>query len=330
MIFCSVPKIIICPQQGGKTMSFSSDIKQELNKTNSLANKENVKFELIGYVISGNTTVVKGKNLRFSTESDYNINRFSKLLSNLDIHHDIDISGKTFNIVTKALDISKLEFLEIRDNAVFLKPEFEDIKASSSKDMQKDTQKNTRLEENMKAFIRGTFMGAGSINNPENSYHLEIAVSNEENLSFLKKQLEDFDIHVKTLITINKFSVYLKEGEEISKLLALIGANKAVMQFEDIRIQKEMRGKVNRIVNCETANLNKTINAAIEQIAAIKKLQKDGRFSKLDDNLKEIAMLRVENPDMSLVELGKLLKEPVGKSGVNYRLKKIVEIANGK
>ena len=317
-------------QQGGKTMSFSSDIKQELNKTNNLANKENVKFELIGYVISGNTTVVKGKNLRFSTESDYNINRFSKLLSNLDIHHDIDISGKTFNIVTKSLDIRNLEFLEIRDNEIFLKPEFEDIKASSNKDMQKDTQKNTRLEESMKAFIRGAFMGAGSINNPENSYHLEIAVSNEENLNFLKKQLENFDIHAKTLITANKFSVYLKEGEEISKLLALIGANKAVMQFEDIRIQKEMRGKVNRIVNCETANLNKTINAAIEQIGAIKKLQKDGRFNKLDDNLKEIAMLRVENPDMSLVELGKLLKKPVGKSGVNYRLKKIVEIANGK
>ena len=311
-------------------MSFSSDIKQELNKTNSLANKENVKFELIGYVVSGNTTVVKGKNLRFSTESDYNINRFSKLLSNLDIHHEIDISGKTFNIVTKALDIKKLEFLEIRDNEIFLKQEIEDIKESNDKDMQKDTQKNARLEENMKAFIRGAFMGSGSINNPENSYHLEITLSNKENLIFLKKQLEKFDIHAKTLITSNKFSVYLKEGEEISRLLALIGANKAVMQFEDIRIQKEMRGKVNRIVNCETANLNKTINAAIEQIAAIKKLQKDGRFNKLDDNLKEIAILRVENPDMSLVELGKLLKEPVGKSGVNYRLKKIVEIANGK
>ena len=311
-------------------MSFSSDIKQELNKTNSLANKENVKFELIGYVVSGNTTVVKGKNLRFSTESDYNINRFSKLLSNLDIHHEIDISGKTFNIVTKALDIKKLEFLEIRDNEIFLKQEIEDIKVSNDKDMQKDTQKNARLEENMKAFIRGAFMGSGSINNPENSYHLEITLSNKENLIFLKKQLEKFDIHAKTLITSNKFSVYLKEGEEISRLLALIGANKAVMQFEDIRIQKEMRGKVNRIVNCETANLNKTINAAIEQIAAIKKLQKDGRFNKLDDNLKEIAILRVENPDMSLVELGKLLKEPIGKSGVNYRLKKIVEIANGK
>ena len=106
-----------------------------------------------------------------------------------------------------------------------------------------------------------------------------------------------------------------------------MGANKAVMQFEDIRIQKEMRGKVNRLVNCKTANLNKTINASIQQIAAIRKLQETGNFRKLDDNLKEMAILRLENPNMSFIELGKLLKEPVGKSGVNYRLKKIVEIA---
>lgn len=89
-----------------------------------------------------------------------------------------------------------------------------------------------------------------------------------------------------------------------------------------------MRGKVNRLVNCESANLNKTINASIEQIAAIKKLKEMKKFNKLDDNLKEIANLRLENPDMSLIELGKLLKNPIGKSGVNYRLKKIMEIAN--
>ena len=120
----------------------------------------------------------------------------------------------------------------------------------------------------------------------------------------------------------------MKEAEEISNLLALIGANKAVMKFEDIRIQKEMRGKVNRIVNCETANLNKTINASIEQIGAIKKLQETGKFNKLDENLKEIAKLRLENPNISLIELGKMLKKPIGKSGVNYRLKKIMEMAD--
>lgn len=130
------------------------------------------------------------------------------------------------------------------------------------------------------------------------------------------------------MIAKNKYAIYIKEGEEISKFIALIGANKAVMKFEEIRVQKEMRGKVNRLVNCETANLNKTINASIEQISAIKKLKDTGKFSQLNDNLKEIANLRLENPNMSLVDLGKLLKNPLGKSGVNYRLKKIIEFAN--
>ena len=142
--------------------------------------------------------------------------------------------------------------------------------------------------------------------------------------------LEKLDIKVKKMVVKNKYCIYIKEGEEISKTLALIGANKAVMKFEEIRIQREMRGKVNRLVNCESANLNKTINASVEQIAAINKLKQEGRYNKLNDNLKEIAELRLENPDMPLIELGKLLKEPIGKSGVNYRLKKIMEIADEK
>lgn len=140
--------------------------------------------------------------------------------------------------------------------------------------------------------------------------------------------LKKLGINSKKMKTQNKYSIYIKDGEEISKFLALIEANKAVLEFEDIRIQKEMRGKVNRLVNCETANLNKTINASIEQIAAIKKLQETGKFNKLNDNLKEIANLRLENPDMPLSDLGQLLSKPVGKSGVNYRLKKIIEIAD--
>ena len=140
--------------------------------------------------------------------------------------------------------------------------------------------------------------------------------------------LKNFGMKPKILSTEYKHCIYLKEGEEISNFLALIGANKAVLTFEEIRVQREMRGKVNRIVNCETANLNKVMNAAIEQIEAIQKLKKNGQFNKLEENLKEIAELRLENPDMPLVELGKLLKNPVGKSGVNYRLKKLMELAN--
>ena len=288
-------------------LSFSSDIKQELNKNSNLVNKEIVKQELLGYLLSGNTSIGKDNKIKFSTESDYNINRFSKLLTNLNINHQIDITGKTFFITIKKKEI---DWLPIIENKIVL------------------TDQIGKKEEEKRAFIRGLFMGAGSVNNPENKYHLEIIVANEENLWMVKEILENLGIHIKILQTKQKNSLYLKEGEEISRFLALIGANKAVMQFEDIRVQREMRGKVNRLVNCESANLNKTINASIEQIAAIRKLKQDGKFNKLDENLKEIANLRLENPDMPLSELGKLLKNPIGKSGVNYRLKKIMEIAN--
>ena len=284
-------------------MSFSSDIKKELNKNSNLSNKEIVKQELIGYFISNNTSIINAKEIKYTTESDYNINRFSKLLSNLEINHKIEVVGKAFVITLKIKDAY---FVQIKNNQIYCRIQKENLK-----------------EEEMRAIVRGSFLGSGSVNNPEKEYHLEIDLSSKQNLEYLQEILKELDINVKIFQT----SIYIKEGEEISKFLALIGANKAVMKFEDIRIQKEMRAKVNRLVNCETANLTKTINASIEQIAAIKKLQETGKFKKLDDNLKEIAILRLENPDMSLVELGKLLKEPIGKSGVNYRLKKIIEIA---
>ena len=290
-------------------MSFSSDIKQELNKNSNLANKELVKHELIGYLISGNIDVIDNNKIKFSTESDYNINRFSKLLSNLNINHKIEIVGKNFIVTTKVENLNKIENIEKIKNNLYLKDITEE------------------KQENLKSVIRGLFLGAGSINNPERKYHLEIVLSNMENMEKIVKILDIFNIKAKTLENKNKYSIYIKESEEISKFLALIGASKAVLKFEDIRIQKEMRGKVNRLVNCETANINKTINASIEQIEAIEKIQKAGKFNKLDDNLKEIAILRLENPDMSLIDLGKKLKNPIGKSGVNYRLKKILEIS---
>lgn len=291
-------------------MSFSSEIKQELNKSNKLANKELIKYELMGYLISKNIDMIDKNTIKFSTESDYNINRFSKLLSNLEINHDINVTGKNFTITFKKNKIE--DIVEIKEEQILLKEEVE-----------KEVN-----EEKLKNIIIGIFMGAGSINNPEKKYHLEIDFKNNENLNKIEQILQKLGVNAKKMIIDKKQSIYIKEGEEISKFLALIGANKAVMKFEDIRIQKDMRGKVNRLVNCETANLNKTINASIEQISAIKKLKTNGKFNKLSDNLKEIANLRLENPDMSLIDLGQKLKQPVGKSGVNYRLKKIMEIAN--
>ncbi len=290
-------------------MSFSSDIKQELNNLKTLSNKELVKYELIGYLVSKNI-YIKNKKIEYTTESDYNINRFSKLLSNLNINHKIDIIGKIFVVSIKTKNIENL--IDFSHNEIRLKKEI----------LEKKNQ------EDLKAIIRGAFLGSGSINNPDNKYHLEVNFSNKESLEDIMKILQNLGIMVKKINTKNKYSIYIKEGEEISKLLALIGANSAVLKFEDIRIQREMRGKVNRLVNCETANLNKTINASVEQISAINKLKDSGKFNDLNDNLKEIAELRICNPDISLIELGKRLKNPVGKSGVNYRLKKIIELAD--
>ena len=288
-------------------MSFSSDLKEELSKINNLAKKEEVKYELVGYLISRNACIIKN-NIRYATESEYNINRFSKLLKNLDINHNIEFDGKSFIITLKIKEC--INEVSIQEDKINIK-NLNDVR-----------------ENEKKSIIRGAFLGAGSINNPEKKYHLEINLSNKINLDYLFEIISSMNIKCKKLELDKKYSIYLKDGEEISLIIALMGANKSVLNFEDIRVQREMRGKVNRIVNCQTANLNKTINASVEQIEAIKKLQISNKFNKLDENLKEIALLRLEYPDMSLVELGKKLKNPVGKSGVNYRLKKIIEISN--
>ena len=150
-------------------MSFSSDIKQELNKNSNLANKELVKHELIGYLISGNIDVIDNNKIKFSTESDYNINRFSKLLSNLNINHKIEIVGKNFIVTTKVENLNKIENIEKMKNNLYLKDITEE------------------KQENLKSVIRGLFLGAGSINNPERKYHLEIVLSNMENMEKIVK-----------------------------------------------------------------------------------------------------------------------------------------------
>lgn len=281
-------------------MSFSTELKEELSKTENLSNKEAVKYELLGYLMSSNISEEKNK-IKFSTENEYNINRFSRLLSNMGINnYDISIQGKLFIITAKTRDLNDIEYAQ---------------ELSS---------------EQIRWLIKGIYLGAGSINNPERKYHLEVGIALKSDAEKVMEYLKLFDIKSNIIEKNNQYAIYLKDGEEISKFLALIGANKSVLRFEEIRVQREMNNKINRIVNCETANLNKTINASIEQIEAIRKLKDSGNFEKMDDALKEIAELRVENPNASLIELGKLLKKPVGKSGVNYRLKKIMEIANGK
>ena len=179
----------------------------------------------------------------------------------------------------------------------------------------------------IKALTRGIFLGSGSVNNPEKKYHLEIILSSKKNANIIKNLLLKMQIKFKELERKNGYSLYIKEGEEISKFLAFIGANSSVLKFEEIRVIRDMKNNVNRKVNCETANLNKTINAAVKQIDAIKKIKARGNFENLSENLREIANLRLENPDASLVELGQMLKNPIGKSGVNHRLNQLIELS---
>ena len=175
--------------------------------------------------------------------------------------------------------------------------------------------------------IREAFIKSGSINDPNKKYHLEIMFKTKKKAEEMQQLLNNFNIHARIIKREKEYMLYLKEGEEISNFLALIGANSSVIKFEEVRVLKETRNDINRLVNCETANLNKTINAAVKQIEDIKLIKKKHKFSSLPENLQEIAELRITNPDVSLVELGKMLSEPIGKSGVNHRLKKLSEIA---
>lgn len=279
-------------------MSFSSNVKEELSKLSTLSNKQSVKAELIGYLVTNNINIDE-KNIKFSTESEYNINRFSKLLSNLNVmNHKIDIQGKIYTISLKKIDLRKIVNLE--DENLILKD---------------NIYVNKQLEDEIctKSIVRGAFLGGGSINNPENKYHLEIIFSLEENAKYIANILKSYEIECKILNKSHCYSLYSKEGETISNLLAFIGASSSVLKFEEIRVVRDMRNNVNRLVNCETANLNKIINASLKQIEDIKLIKEKNKFKNLSKNLQEIANLRLRNPEASLIELGDMLEVPVRK-----------------
>lgn len=293
-------------------MSFSTDVKEELSKINNYTKKDSLRMELIGFLIIANTVVV-GQKIRYSTESQYTINRFAKLLSNCGImDYTIELQRKTFSIFLPKGKL--LEELEIQEkNKIVIRKE----------KMEQAFQKNE--EQKTKDFLRGAFLGGGSINNPEKKYHLEIKFSADSNKEEMMKRLERQNIKMKELSASP--ILYLKEGEEISNFLAFIGASSGVLRFEEIRVMRDVRNNVNRLVNCETANLNKTINSAVKQIEDIKFIKQKRKFGELSEQLKEIAELRVTYPEKSFVELGQLLKEPIGKSGVSHRLKAISKFA---
>ena len=178
-----------------------------------------------------------------------------------------------------------------------------------------------------RAYIRGAFLASGSLSDPEKGYHFEIVCSGEEKADELREMLASFGIDARITLRKRSYVLYVKEGSQIADLLNVMEAHVALMKFENVRILKEMRNSVNRQVNCETANLNKTVSAAVKQIEDIQFIQRTIGFDELPENLAEIAVLRLEQPETTLKELGQMLTPPVGKSGVNHRLRKLSLIA---
>lgn len=279
-------------------MSFSSEIKEELSKVNNLKDKKLLEAEFLGYILTGNT-VNNNQSIEFITENEFNIERFYKILFNLGIDYEPSTKGKVF-VATININENIEEYMTLKLDAE---------------------------EEVRNAIVKGAFLGAGSVNDPNKQYHLEITFGELNNAEYILNLCKQFGVFLKIMEVKERIVLYIKEAEEISKFLALIGSNKGVLAFEDVRITKEVKNNVNRLVNCETANLNRIINASVDQINDIKLLKNLNKFEELPDYLKQVAYLRLENPDASLKALGEMLEKPLGKSGVNHRLQKIHEIA---
>lgn len=178
-----------------------------------------------------------------------------------------------------------------------------------------------------KAFIRGMFLAAGSVNDPNKAYHFEIVVHNREMAETVKEVINSFSLDAKVVKRKKYYVVYLKEGSMIVDILNVMEAYVSLMDMENVRIIKDMRNDINRRVNCETANIKKTVNAARRQIEDIEYIEKVKGLKCLNDSLRQLAELRLEEPDANLSELGEMLNPPVSKSGVNHRLRKISSIA---
>ena len=179
-----------------------------------------------------------------------------------------------------------------------------------------------------RAFLRGAFQASGSMSDPNKSYHFEIVCGELAQAEYVRDMINSFDLDAKIVTRKKTFVVYLKEGSQIVDVLNIMEAHIALMELENVRILKEMRNSVNRKVNCETANINKTVSAAVRQMEDIVYVRDTVGLDYLPEGLRDVALTRLENPDATLKELGSLMADPVGKSGVNHRLRKISEIAD--
>ena len=307
-------------------MSFSSEVKEELKgKIDSAKHCQIAELAAI-FAFCGRVIPMPDGNflLVVTTENEIVAGKFVELLSKAfgvtEDYIDYDYEGsKNTTIHMSIQDVELVEEIlmaikwrNMQDNKIV--PVF-----AHSLVVQKECCK--------RAFIRGAFLAAGSLSDPNKNYHYEIVCGHEEGAEQLKEMLAFFKLEAKVTIRKNNYIVYLKEGIHITDCLNVMGAFVSQMELYNVMILKGISNNINRQVNCETANMNKTIEAAVKQIRDIEYIRDTVGIDYLNAGLKQVALIRLENSDMNLKDIGDRLNPPVGKSGVNHRLRKIGEIA---
>ena len=307
-------------------MSFSSEVKEELSE--QIASGRHCRLAETAAILSLCGKIVITENDRYcvkiQTENLAVARKYFTLLR------------KTFNI---RAEVSVRKSREVRFYSVIVSKDPEarrllgetcllDEDGNISECMSPMHHRLLRQNCCRRAFIRGAFLAVGSVSDPKKSYHFEIVCTAPEKARQLQELLASYDVDAKVVLRKRHYVVYIKEGSQIVELLGLMGAHISLMQLENVRIVKEMRNSVNRKVNCETANLNKTVSAAVRQAEDIRYIQEKIGLDKLPMDLEETARLRLEHTEASLKELGDMLSPKVGKSGVNHRLRKLSQIAD--
>lgn len=304
-------------------MSFAADVKKELT---SLTVQRNLAQAELAALIRMNGSLSLSNHqfvLNVQTENAAIARRIFTLLkeyydvrSELLVRRKMKLKKNNVYIVRLKQETQKILLdLDIMDGLMFQSHIDDEIKQS---------------DEKTRAYLRGAFLASGSVNNPETSrYHLEISSIYEEHNQDICDLLNQFDLNARTLERRNGYITYLKGAEKIADFLTLIGATNSMLKFEDVRIVRDMRNSVNRLVNCETANMNKTIDAASKQIENIHFIETTVGLQSLPEKLQEIAKLRIQNPEISLKELGEMIPSgAISKSGINHRIRKINDFAD--
>ena len=301
-------------------MSFSNDVKNELSRieTNDATGD---KAELLGLLRMSGAIVIRGMNIgiHFSTENAALARRVLQLLkSNYQVQTEV--------VITRSRRLKKNNRYQVH---VVPAPQVSKALNELQLLSVEGDLKNPLLthHEGKRTFLRGAFLGGGSISRPASDYHLEMVTGNEDFAQTIIKVMQSFSLKAKLTDRKNEYIVYLKDGESIISFLSVIGAHNAMMELENVRIVKEMRNNVNRTTNCITANISKTLSAVSRQKKAIEIIEKSGGLELLPPSLYEVAVLRKQNEDASLNELRELLSEPLSRSGLNHRLEKIIEIS---